>query len=84
MAKKIQILVRVSECSSQEDYIVPADMKISDVIALIARIVFPAEHPAFSRVEKFTLFDHDRQAVCLPDHTAEECGLTRGSLLLLV
>jgi hypothetical protein len=77
-------MVRFSEGSNQEDYIVPADMKISDVIALIARIVFPAEHPAFSRLEKFTLFDHDRQAICSPGRTVEECGLTRGSLLLLV
>lgn len=84
MIKKIQIIVKVSEIDSVSDYTVPADMKIAEAALLIAKILFPSGHPAFERLQGFALFDLDRQTVCPAEMTAAECGLTRGSTLLLV
>jgi hypothetical protein len=84
MVKKIQITVSVSEIGDTNDYVIPADMKISDVISLIVQMSFPASHPAFSRLDSFKFFDADREVFCGRDKTAEECGISRGTKLLLI
>ncbi|MDR1559823.1 MAG: hypothetical protein LBS84_09040 [Clostridiales bacterium] len=84
MTKKVQIMVKIFETSDQDDYIVPSEMSIAEVIALIVKIAFPENHPAHKRLDRFVLMDADRQAVCGGDKTAEQCGLARGSKLLLI
>jgi hypothetical protein len=84
MTKKVQVMVKIYETLDQDDYIVPAEMPIAEVIALIVKIAFPESHPARGRLDRFVLMDADRQVMCLKDKTVEQCGLARGSKLLLI
>jgi hypothetical protein len=64
MAKKVQVIVRIYETADQSDYIIPCEMTVKEAIELIAKIAFPAGHPAHGRLGRFTLMDADRQVIC--------------------
>ena len=84
MVKKTQLMVKIFEAGRQEDFIVPAGMTVKEAIALIVRIAFPAGHPGLARESGFAMFDADRGLLCPAEYTIEQCGLKRGSRVLLV
>jgi hypothetical protein len=84
MVKKTQIVVKIFEANRQEDFLVPSEMTVREVISLIVRIVFPAGHPGLDRASEFAMFDVDRSLLCIAENTVEQCGLKRGSRVLLV
>ena len=84
MVKKTQIIVKIFEAGIQEDFLVPVEMTVKEVISLVVRIVFPAGHPGLERASAFAMFDADRGLFCPAEYTVEQCGLKRGSRVLLV
>ena len=84
MIRKTQIVVKIFEADRQEDFLVPAEMTVKEVISLVVRIVFPAGHPGLARASVFAMFAADRGLYCPAEYTIEQCGLKRGSRVLLV
>ncbi|MDR1640830.1 MAG: hypothetical protein LBT59_14130 [Clostridiales bacterium] len=84
MAEKVQVIVKIYEIADQGDYVIPCDMTVGEAVSLIAKIAFPTGHPALARINKFTLMDQDRQAICPFEKPVGECGFARGSKLLLI
>ena len=84
MVEKIQITATIIESSEQRDYLVPANMRVKDVIELIMRIAFAPNHPVNGRLEGIKVFDEDRKLLCPSYKTVQECGLSRGSKVILL
>jgi len=84
MVEKIQITATIIESSEQRDYLVPANMLVKDVIELIMRIAFAPNHPVNGRLAGIKLFDGDRKFLCPRTKTVQECGLSRGSKVILL
>ena len=84
MVEKIQITATIIESSEQRDYLVPANMQIKDVIELIMRVAFAPNHPVNGRLESIKFFDEERRLLCPRGRTLQECGLSRGSKVILL
>lgn len=84
MIKKVQVSVKVAELSEENDFLIPLDMKVSDGIELIVNIFSQGNMPIENRLKKLHMFNVDKAALCKGDMSFAECGITRGTKLMII
>jgi uncharacterized ubiquitin-like protein YukD len=84
MIKKLQVSVKIYELSEEYDFSIPYDMTVNDAIALIIELLCKNNYPILSRVKKLRMFDTDKATFCKGDMSFGQCGITRGTKLIII
>ena len=84
MIKKVQVSVKILEVSEECDFSIPLDMTVNDAISLIVDILCRANYPILKRMKRLRMFDTDKAAICKGDMSLAQCGITRGTKLIII
>ncbi len=85
MIKKVQVSVTVAELSEENDFMIPLDMKVLDAIQLIIDVFSQGGSlPIETRMKRLHMFNIDKATLCKADMSFAECGITRGSKLIII
>lgn len=84
MIKRVQVSVKVPEISEEYDFSIPLAMTVNEAISLIIDILCKANYPIINRMKKLRMFDTDKATLCKGDMSFEQCGITRGTKLIII
>jgi uncharacterized ubiquitin-like protein YukD len=84
MVKRVQVSVKIFEISEEYDFSIPLDMTVNDAIALIVDILCKSNYPIVNRIKRLRMFDTDNAVLCKGDMSFSQCGITRGSKLIII
>ena len=84
MIKKVQVSVKIMELSQEHDFAFPLDMAVNEAISLIVDILCKSNYPIKNRLKKLRMFDTDRATLCSGDMSFAQCGITRGTKIIII
>lgn len=84
MIKKVQVSVKILELSEEYDFLIPLEMTVNEGISLIIDMLCKSDYPILDRVKKLRMFDTDKATLCKGDMSFANCGITRGTKLIII